>query len=63
MSTAIERIQFNEISLWSGDRMASKGRVLGESEEKEEENLGAYQAFGDVFIHLGHDFSKVTAYR
>lgn len=61
--TAIERIQFNEISLWSGDRMASKGRVLGESSEEEEENLGAYQAFGDVFVHLGHDFSKVTAYR
>ena len=61
--TAIERIQFNEISLWSGDRMATKGRVLGESGEEEEENLGAYQAFGDIFVHLGHDFSKVTAYR
>lgn len=41
MNAAIERIQFNEISLWSGDRMASKGRVLDESEEEKEENLGA----------------------
>ncbi|MCP4712847.1 MAG: glycoside hydrolase family 95 protein, partial [Planctomycetes bacterium] len=24
---------------------------------------GAYQAFGDIFIHLGHDFSRVTDYR
>jgi alpha-L-fucosidase 2 len=60
--TAIERVQFNEISLWTGDRMAGEGRVLGVSDE-EGERLGAYQAFGDVFIHLGHDFSKVTNYR
>jgi alpha-L-fucosidase 2 len=32
--TAVERIQFNEISLWSGD----------------EKETGAYQAFGDLFI-------------
>src|SRR5665647_2426987 len=31
-----EQIQFNEISLWSGD----------------ETNTGAYQAFGDLFIHF-----------
>lgn len=61
--TEIERIQFNEISLWTGDRMAAKGRLLGESQEEEDQNLGAYQAFGDIFIHLGHDFSKVTDYR
>ncbi|MCF7732061.1 MAG: glycoside hydrolase family 95 protein [Akkermansiaceae bacterium] len=61
--TEIERIQFNEISLWTGDRMAVKGRLLGESQAEEDQNLGAYQAFGDVFIHLGHDFSKVTDYR
>ena len=61
--TGLERIQFNEISLWSGDRMAVEGRVLGESDREEEQNLGAYQAFGDIFIHLGHDFSKVTDYR
>jgi alpha-L-fucosidase 2 len=61
--TVLERIQFNEISLWSGDRMAVEGRVLGGSEKEEEENLGAYQAFGDIFIHLGHDFSKVSNYR
>jgi len=60
--TEIERIQFNEISLWTGDRMA-KGRLLGESQEEEDNNLGAYQAFGDIIIHLGHDFSKVTNYR
>jgi alpha-L-fucosidase 2 len=61
--TAIERIQFNEISLWTGDRMAAEGRVLGETQTEEDENLGAYQAFGDIFIHLGHDFSKVADYR
>ncbi|MHA7944269.1 glycoside hydrolase family 95 protein [Formosa sp. 3Alg 14/1] len=53
--TDIERIQFNEISLWSGDRMAR--------EDVTEENMGAHQAFGDVFIRLGHDFSKVTNYK
>ena len=57
--TEIERIQFNEISLWSGDRVADPGRVLGESREEEEQNLGMYQAFGDIFIHLGHEFSLV----
>lgn len=36
--------------------------MLGVSDE-EEKHLGAYQAFGDIFIHLGHDFSKVTEYR
>jgi alpha-L-fucosidase 2 len=60
--TDIERIQFNEISLWSGERVAQPGRVLGES-DKDSGSLGSYQAFGDVFIHLGHDFSKVTEYR
>ncbi|MBL8763629.1 MAG: glycoside hydrolase family 95 protein [Phycisphaerae bacterium] len=61
--TDIERVQFNEIGLWTGDRTAVEGRVLGESQKEEEQNLGAYQAFGDVFIHLGHDFSRVSAYR
>jgi alpha-L-fucosidase 2 len=61
--TEIERIQFNEISLWTGDRVAVKGRVLGETPAEEDENLGAYQAFGDIFIHLGHDFAHVTDYR
>ena len=55
--TEIERIQFNEISLWSGSRMAING--LGD----EEQDLGAYQAFGDIFLHLGHEFSKVSNYR
>ena len=55
--TEIERIQFNEISLWSGVRMAVEG--LGD----EGQDLGAYQAFGDILIHLGHDFSRVTHYR
>ncbi len=54
--TDIERIQFNEISLWSGDRMPRP-------EDIEEENMGAYQAFGDIFIRLGHDPAKVTDYR
>ena len=35
----VERIQFNEISLWSGDRLAIEGRVLGESAAEEEQNL------------------------
>jgi alpha-L-fucosidase 2 len=55
--TTTERIQFNEISLWAGDRMAVEG--LGD----EGQNMGSYQAFGDIFIHLGHDFTKVTLYR
>ncbi len=55
--TEIERVQFNEISLWAGTRMAVRG--LGD----EGQDLGAYQAFGDILIHLGHDFSKVTDYR
>ena len=59
--TEIERIQFNEISLWTGDRV-SKG-LLGVTEKEELDNLGAHQAFGDLFIHLGHDFSKVSQYR
>ena len=55
--TGIERIQFNEISLWAGVRVAVEG--LGD----EGQDLGCYQAFGDILIHLGHDFSKVTHYR
>ena len=46
--TDIERVQFNEISLWTGDRMAS-------AQGKDEDRLGSYQAFGDILIHLGHD--------
>ena len=55
--TEIERVQFNEISLWSGVRIAVDGL------DDEGQELGAYQAFGDILIHLGHDFSKVTHYR
>lgn len=55
--TEVERIQFNEISLWTGVRMAVEGL------DDEGQDLGAYQAFGDVLIHLGHDFSKVTHYQ
>ena len=55
--TETERVQFNEISLWTGDRVAgSRGQGI-------EDRMGAFQAFGDIFIHLGHDFSKVTDYR
>ncbi|MBT4400606.1 MAG: glycoside hydrolase family 95 protein [Bacteroidetes bacterium] len=54
--TEIERIQFNEISLWSGDRMPN-------DEDIEEEDMGAHQAFGDIFIRLGHDQDKVRNYR
>jgi alpha-L-fucosidase 2 len=35
--TSCERIQFNEESLWIGD----------------EQDTGAYQAFGDVFVDFG----------
>ena len=59
--TDVERIQFNEISLWSGDRV-SKG-LLGNTMKEELDNLGAHQAFGDVLIHFGHDFEKVKNYR
>ncbi len=55
--TEVERIQFNEISLWSGSRMAVDGL------DDEGQDLGAYQAFGDVLVHLGHDFSGVTDFR
>jgi alpha-L-fucosidase 2 len=55
--TDVERIQFNEISLWSGVRMAVEGL------DDEGQDLGAYQAFGDILIHLGHDFAKVTGFR
>lgn len=55
--TEIERLQFNEISLWSGARMAVEG-LDGEGQD-----LGAYQAFGDVLIQLGHDFKRVANYR
>ncbi len=61
--TGIERIQFNEISLWSGDRMAPEGTMLGDTDEEEEYNLGAHQAFGDIFIRIGHDPKKVKNYR
>ena len=54
--TDIERIQFNEISLWSGDRLLPPKGI-------KEGNMGAYQGFGDVFIRLGHDPAKVKQYR
>lgn len=44
---ARERLQFNEITLWSGD----------------DRTMGAYQPFGDVLVELaGHD-QPVTGYR
>lgn len=61
--TDIERIQFNEISLWNGDRMPkTNGSQLDDSAEAEEQ-LGAHQAFGDIFIRLGHDPDQVSNYR
>ncbi|EMI45533.1 glycosyl hydrolase family 95 catalytic domain-containing protein [Rhodopirellula sp. SWK7] len=54
--TDLERIQFNEISLWGGRRLASK-------EYAENDDMGSYQAFGDLFVQLGHDPEKVTKYR
>ena len=61
--TDIERIQFNEISLWSGDRMPKKSKLLGDTQQEEEQNLGSHQAFGDIFIRLGHDPTQVSNYR
>ncbi|WP_428312927.1 glycoside hydrolase family 95 protein [Hydrocarboniphaga sp.] len=43
--TQTERLQFNVNSLWTGD----------------EKDTGRYQAFGDVFVELGH--SQPTNYR
>jgi len=60
--TEVERIQFNEISLWSGARVAGNRPPLGIG-DKDEQKMGSYQAFGDILLHLGHDFSKVTDYR
>ncbi len=61
--TQIERVQFNEISLWTGERTLPADPAAGKRDDDEGQYLGAYQAFGDVLIHLGHDFSAVTAYR
>jgi len=55
-ATDIERIQFNEISLWNGDRMSAE-------QDSIEDDMGYYQAFGDVFIQLGHKPSEVSEYR
>jgi alpha-L-fucosidase 2 len=54
--TDIERIQFNEISLWSGDRMPRP-------EDGDDGRMGAHQAFGDIFIRLGHDPAEIRNYR
>ena len=54
--TDLERIQFNEISLWSGDRMPRP-------EDGDEGRIGAHQAFGDIFIRLGHDPAEIRNYR
>ena len=43
-----DRVQFNEISLWTGT----------------EDVMGAYQAFGNLYITLdGHDFDSVSDYK
>ncbi|WP_372846522.1 glycoside hydrolase N-terminal domain-containing protein [Pontiella sp.] len=57
--TEIERIQFNEISLWSGVRETQPEHIGKEGDGR----MGAHQAFGDIFIRLGHDPAKVTHYR
>jgi alpha-L-fucosidase 2 len=43
--TATERVQFNHNTLWTGD----------------EQDTGRYQAFGDVYVQLGH--AAPTGYR
>jgi alpha-L-fucosidase 2 len=57
--TEIERIQFNEISLWSGVRETKPEHIGKEGDGR----MGSHQAFGDIYIMLGHDQSKVTNYR
>jgi len=49
---AAERIQFNEDSLWTGD----------ENPSGDYKTMGAYQAFGDVYIRLSPD-DTASAYR
>ena len=49
-ATDIERVQFNEITLWSGVRMAHDDYQGEDGTEKYD--MGAYQAFGDILIHL-----------
>jgi alpha-L-fucosidase 2 len=50
--TTRERLQFNEDSLWTGDENPSGNN----------DTMGVYQAFGDVFINLpAHD--KTAVYR
>lgn len=44
---ARERLQFNEITLWSGD----------------DRTMGAYQPFGDVLVELAGHHQPVTGYR
>jgi len=44
---ARERIQFNDITLWTGD----------------DKTMGAYQPFGDVTLELAHHDGPVTDYR
>ena len=61
--TDICRIQFNEISLWSGDRMAKHDPKMDKEKAERAQNMGAYQAFGDVLLHFGHDPAKVRDYR
>jgi alpha-L-fucosidase 2 len=61
--TDICRIQFNEISLWSGQRMAKHDPNMDKVKAEKAQNMGAYQAFGDVLLHFGHDPAKVRDYR
>ena len=56
--TEIERIQFNEISLWSGVRETTKEHIGKEGDNR----MGSHQAFGDVFVRLNHDWDQVTNY-
>lgn len=55
--TEVERMQCNEISLWSGTRMMQDGL------DDDGQDLGAYQALGDVFVHLGHEWEEVEDYK
>jgi len=36
---------------------------MPQEDDIEEENMGAHQAFGDIFIRLGHDQAKVKNYK
>ena len=52
-----DRIQFNEISLWTGDANPSGGYNYGEDKKN---IFGCYQNFGDLFVQFGADAAGLS---